>query len=430
MSFRLISDMRRLLLLSALSLAAFTAEGRDKAVQVIVPFAPGGGSDTLARVFTRAINEEKLSDVPWVVVNIPGAGGTIGSRRARKAPADGSNLLFLHDGIITAKHAERTLYGPEDFTPIAATGSVGMVICVSEKSPYTDLGSLLDEAAKKPDTITFAANIGAPSYYMARILEHTHGSAAFRYVQSGGGATRFADLSGGHMVASAFSVSEYMSFQSGGLRALAFLGENRHPAMPKIPTAAESGLEVTYDNLQGWWMPEGADPALAEDFANTLSAAMHLKSVQKIFSEQQIDQVFLDGDGLRDAMVQKESSLRSLSVISEGTKLPNLLIPIAITLLVGLVIAGIGGWIQSRKLPSESKMGPRDLFPAAIVVAAYLLLLQFLDGWFLPLSVAFLFVSFLIHFERRDLAKSVLTAVLVPLVLFLFLSTLLSYRLP
>ena len=300
----------------------------------------------------------------------------------------------------------------------------------SEKSPYSDLESLLDEAAKKPDTITFAANIGAPSYYMARILEHTHGSAAFRYVQSGGGATRFADLSGGHMVASAFSVSEYLSFHSGGLRALAFLGEKRHPAMPKVPTAAESGLDVTYDNLQGWWMPEGADPALAQEFAETLSTAMNLESVQKIFAEQQIDSVFLNGEGLRNAMTRKESSLRSLSVVSEGTNLPNLAIPIAVMLFIGFTVAGIGGWTPSAGSPRESKIGARDILPTAIVVAVYLLLLQFLDGWFLPLSVAFLFVTFLMHFQKCDLGKSALTAVLVPLILFLFLSTLLGYRLP
>lgn len=417
-------------LLAAWSLFFAGASAREKAVQVIVPFAPGGGSDTLARVFTRAINGNDLSEVPWVVVNVPGAGGTIGSRRAKKAAPDGSTLLFLHDGIITAKHAGRTLYGPDDFTPVAATGSVGMVICVAEASPYPDLTSLLDEAAAHPDTVTFAANIGAPSYYMARILEHAHGKAAFRYVQSGGGATRFADLSGGHMVASAFSVSEYFSFRSGGLRALAFLGENRHSALPDVPTAAESGLNVIYENLQGWWMPEGADPDLVTEFTETLSAAMNLENVQQIFGEQQIDKVFLDAAGLRRAVEKKESSLRSLTVVTEGGNLPNLLIPIGALFFLGILIAGTGGRTVPEKSPLPSGTGSPKILSATALVTVYLLFLQFLKGCFFPLSVAFLLGSFVLHFRKRELGKSILVAVLVPLILFLFLSTLLGYRLP
>ena len=97
----------------------------NRPVKVLVPFAAGGGSDTFARVIAQGVKDNRLLPQPLVVINVPGAGGTIGSRRARDAPADGYTLLNLHDAILTAKHAGVASFGPDadSGTPIPPTAS-------------------------------------------------------------------------------------------------------------------------------------------------------------------------------------------------------------------------------------------------------------------------------------------------------------------
>ena len=92
-----------------------------KPIKVVVPFGPGGDSDTFARIMQKTIRDHELLPEPLVILNVPGAGGTIGSRRVRDAAPDGYTILNLHEGIFTSKYAGRVSYGPEAFRPIAAT---------------------------------------------------------------------------------------------------------------------------------------------------------------------------------------------------------------------------------------------------------------------------------------------------------------------
>ena len=117
----------------------------EQPIKVIVPFGAGGGSDTFVRILQKAIKENDLLSQPLIIINVPGAGGTIGSRQAMESEPDGYTLLCLHEGIISAKYAGSADYGPEAFEPVAGTGEVGNVIAVAADSKYTDLDQLLTE---------------------------------------------------------------------------------------------------------------------------------------------------------------------------------------------------------------------------------------------------------------------------------------------
>ena len=194
----------------------------NRPINLIVPFSAGGGTDTYARVFKKAIDDEGLLPQPMVIVNIDGAGATIGSRRAKNAKPDGYTLLLLHDAILTAKASGTVNYGPEAFEPVAGTGEVGMVIAVWKDSPYQDLDDLMNAAISKPDTLPFAANIGALTHYAGLQLEAAAWDKVgrkqedrenlFRFVPVGGGSKRFAELKGGHIEVTGFSLEEFSSF--------------------------------------------------------------------------------------------------------------------------------------------------------------------------------------------------------------------------
>ncbi|MEM6915806.1 MAG: tripartite tricarboxylate transporter substrate-binding protein [Verrucomicrobiota bacterium] len=402
---------------------------REKPIRVVVPFAPGGGSDTLARVLAREVEAVDKGGPSWVILNVPGAGGTIGSRRVKNARPDGRTLLFLHDGLLTAKYAGQALYGPEAFLPIAATGQVGMVLCVATGSEFSSLRGLLEAAAEEPDSVTFSANIGAPSYFMARKVEQVHGKAQFRYVQSGGGARRFADLSGGHVVASAFSVSEYLNFREGGIKALAILSENRHPALEEVPTALEEDLPILYTNLQGWWAPRGTTPETVNNLQESLQSAFASPAMQSHLQQQCIDPVFLNSDGLSAAMEEKKQSLETLDLEFEEKTLPPIEITLGVAVFFGVSLAWVGRTNQSA-LPADPawKGGKTPLL--AFLVFAFVTSLALPGPLFLPAGVLFVFLITILSVGREHLSTTCLVSVLAPATLYLFLSSLLGIELP
>lgn len=262
-------------------------------IRLVVPFSAGGGTDTFARIFKKAIEDNALTPQPVVIVNLAGAGATIGSRRVKNAVPDGYTILILHEAIVTARYANTASYGPEAFDPIACTGEIGMVLAVDESSPFQDLTDLLEKATRDPDSVLFAANLGAPSHFAGLMLEQKSPGSQFRYVQYGGGADRFAAIRGGQVQLSAFSLAEYVRFQPAGLRALAFLGTERHPEIPEIPTAREQGYDLVSQNVMFWWAPRGTPRDRIDYLADLLDRAMQTRYVQDKLAELKYEPTFL-----------------------------------------------------------------------------------------------------------------------------------------
>ena len=242
-------------------------------MKVVVPFGAGGGSDTFGRIIQNAIRENKLLPQPFVIVNVPGAGGTIGSRRVKNTRPDGYTIMLLHEGILTAKHSGQAPFGPEAFTPIIGTGDATQVIAVATDSEFNDLNTLMDATVERPAELVFSANIGAPSHFAGLMLQDRREGAEFRYTQNGGGAKRLAAILGGHVDVSAFSIAEYVQFRDSGVKALALLGSERHPDLPELPTAGEQGFDVISQNMQFWWAPIGTPAERIEVLADAIEAA-------------------------------------------------------------------------------------------------------------------------------------------------------------
>lgn len=285
-----------------------------KPIKVVVPFGAGGGSDTFVRVLCQGIREAQLSDYQLTVINVPGAGGTIGSRRVRNARADGYTLLNLHEGMLTAKYSGNVSYGPEAFEPVIGTGRVGMVLTVSETSPISDLKELLNRIVNAPETLRFAANLGAPSHFSGLLLESETEGGQFRFVQVGGGAKRFSALVGGHADVSVFSVSEFLQFKHSGLKGLALLSAVRSEAIPEVPTALELGVPLLFNNTQFWWIPKGTDSARINWIADLLEKAMTLPSVQDRLAAMHIEPIVLRDEELAETLTSKEKAMASLPI--------------------------------------------------------------------------------------------------------------------
>ncbi len=358
-----------------------------KPIKVIVPFPAGGGSDTFTRIMQKAIRENELLPQPIVVINVPGAGGSVGSRRVRDAQPDGYTILNLHEGMLSSKYSGRTAYGPEAFRPIAATGRSGLVICVRNDSPFQSLAELMEAAVKTPEGVRFGMAPGTPTHFTGRKLELAAEGARFRMVASGGGSKRFNDLLGRHIDATPFSVAEFIKFAPGGIRALAYLGRERHSAFPDLPTARESGFEVSMTHIQYWWAPKSTPNPAIERLAEALKAALETEFVREKLAELKTEPLFLAGGELEDHLAARESEFRDAALV-QYDDVPDPVAPVtvlAVLLAVAAIFKSRGGSPQRSTATAW-----RYFAMTAGILALYVLAMQVAGLSFATATVLFI----------------------------------------
>ena len=277
----------------------------QKPIQVVVPFNPGGASDTFSRIIQKAVKDYDLMPQPLVIVNKAGGSSTVGINYVRDARDDGYTVLCLHEAIMTAKLTGQSRYGPESFEPVAATGEFSLMLLVPNESPYNTLSEFMADAKERPNEIILGSNLNTPTYFAHLNLEATVPGTKFRFVSAGGGANRLAALIGGHMDAAFFSVVEYISFKENGLRPLAIFDSKREASIPEVPTATELGFPVVSTNFQYWWFPKGTDPEIVSYFGKVLNKAMQTDYVGQRMDELRTSLRVIVGDELQDRIDQR-----------------------------------------------------------------------------------------------------------------------------
>lgn len=214
-----------------------------RAVKAVVPYAPGGGVDALARILADQISRTR--GPAMVIENRPGAGTAIATEAVARAPHDGSTLLFADSNLLIIPHVWKLSYDPRSsFEPICRLVSSPQILVVNSATPYHTLAELIEAARARPGNLTLAS-LGAAS--LPRIGFEQLKRAAdvdITFVTYPGAAPAANALLGEH-VTSAFlslaSVGEHI--KSGKLRALAVATSARIEALPEVPTTAESGYD-------------------------------------------------------------------------------------------------------------------------------------------------------------------------------------------
>jgi len=306
--------------LSSFVIGDAKAEYPEKPIKIIVPFGAGGGSDAVARTFQKAIEANKLIDVPVVVTNIKGPGGRIGSRKAKDSPADGYTILLNHLTLLTSEATGLADYGYRDFEPIAGTGDVCMTAAVMETSPHKTLKDVLTAAKQKPDSLIYGVNVGALNHMGGLLLQDTMPGSEFRFVQIGGDVANFTSLKGGHTDVTALSAGQFNAGKSAGLRGLAILSDKRHPALPNVPTAKEQGFDLSYC-FEYWWMaPKGTPADRVAKLAAVFKAAMDTKIVKDTFAKRLTLPVYRSGADLRDYIAAEYKKIKPVAEVAMQAK--------------------------------------------------------------------------------------------------------------
>ena len=219
------------------------AELPDKTLRIIVPFAPGGGTDLIARLVAETMSKDLGRSV--IVENKPGAGTIIGTDYVAKSTADGSALVmatFAH-AVNPALHAKLPFDTDKDFAPVALVGTSPNVLVVRPDRPWKTVRELIDAAKAQPGNLTYGSFGNGTSAHLAGALFANLAKVELLHVPYKGSAPAITDLLGGQidmMFTTVASVAQHLT--SGKLRALAVTSAKRSPSWPDLPTIAEAGV--------------------------------------------------------------------------------------------------------------------------------------------------------------------------------------------
>ncbi|RZU01067.1 Bug family tripartite tricarboxylate transporter substrate binding protein [Rivibacter subsaxonicus] len=239
----------------------------SKPIRLVVPFAPGGTSDVLARAIAERLQGALKQTV--VVENKAGAGGVIGADSVAKSAPDGYTLLL---GTI-ASHAINPALMPKmpydaskDFAPIILLGTIPNVLLTGASQPYKSVKDVIAAAKAKPDTITFASAGQGSSQHMSGETFKLLAGADLAHVPYKGSAPAIQDLIGGQVPLSFETVTVALPhIQSGKVRALAVTSAKRSPALPEVPTLQEAGVAgFDVSSWQALYAPAGTPAPIVQ----------------------------------------------------------------------------------------------------------------------------------------------------------------------
>ncbi len=308
------------LLLAAAPLMAQTADYPNKPIKIVVPYAPGGSTDTLARLVAERLG--KLLGQAAVVENKPGASEQIAITSVVKAAPDGYTILL---STLSGLAVNPGLYGPrlpynpqKDLTPIVLAGSVPSVVVVHPSVPVKNMAELAAYLKSKPGAVSYAsAGNGTPShlgmeYYKRAInVDPVH-------VPYKGGAPALQELMGGQVQVMMALVPEAMPMVKGGrLHALAVTTTKRLPAYPDVPTVAESGgrdFEMPF-----WYAfvaPAGTPPEVVAKLNQTINTILGEKEMLARLTDMSLDVV--GGPPSRVTDIIKSDSAKWKKVIDDA----------------------------------------------------------------------------------------------------------------
>ena len=213
--------------------------------QLIVPWAPGGGTQVLYALVEKTVNE---MDTPYnmKVITVPGQGGNKGAKQAAKAKPDGCTLFAIHQSAITSFLNGRIDFHYNGFDTIANVTVTPDIIGASADAPFNTIQEMAAYAKANPGKVTAGATFGSTSHFIWLLLEKTLG-IKLNLVPYDGTAERMNALLSGAITLGAVNVaSGKKHLEAGTIKPLAIAADDRDKAIPDVPTLKELGYDMTF----------------------------------------------------------------------------------------------------------------------------------------------------------------------------------------
>ena len=279
----------------------------DKPVRILVPFAPGGGTDIQARLLSVAF--QKSMGQNFIVDNRTGAGGLIAGQIAVDSPPDGSTILFTSGSIsvIVTLYAKRMKFDiNKDLAPISWISSTPLVLSVHPSVPAKSVKELVALSKAKPGIMNAGGNTaGSTAHLTAEMLNQITGVKTPVITYRGGGPAVIALISGeiDYIFATAPSVMPHL--KSGRARALAVTTPKRSSALPDLPTMSSIYPGFESDNWYAMFFPKGTPKAIVDKMNAEIRKALDTAEIKAFMPKEALDPVASSPEEL-SALLKRE----------------------------------------------------------------------------------------------------------------------------
>jgi tripartite-type tricarboxylate transporter receptor subunit TctC len=287
------SNLKATLVLSALAawalLSVFSTDRAwalypDRIIKIVVPFAPGGGTDVIARTLAQEMASNLGVNV--VIENKPGAGTIIGTQAVAVSEPDGYTLLmgtFSH--AVNASLNSKLPYDPHrDFAPVALVARSFNLVVVNPKSPIKSIADLIAAAKADPEKLSYGTFGTGTSAHLAGELFKDMAKVNLTTVPYKGAAPAITDLIGGQIQVMFTTVASAAALvEAGQLRALAVTSVERSPAFPQLPTVSEAGVPgYAAESWYGLFAPAKTPPDIVDRLNRSAALAVQSEAFKKL----------------------------------------------------------------------------------------------------------------------------------------------------
>jgi tripartite-type tricarboxylate transporter receptor subunit TctC len=295
-----------MVLASTIMLGALPVNAQDfptKPIEVVVGYAPGGGTDMVSRAIADVA--AKYLGQPLVVNNKPGATGIIGSQYVYNAKPDGYTLLVAGGSeTVSVPHFKALPFSPiDDFDPVIRLMVERVGFYVRTDSPWKTMKDFIADAKQNPDKYLYGtAGVGGIHHAAVLVTEKRTGIRLTNVPQKGG-AENLTALAGGHVnVAMASPNEAYSLVQGGRVRCLALTALERSPTEPNAPTMRELGYDVYIDNQKGFVVRKGVPAPIRQKLHDAVKKAWDDPQFKASAQKLQLELSYLNGEDFRKAL--------------------------------------------------------------------------------------------------------------------------------
>ncbi|MDP3415481.1 tripartite tricarboxylate transporter substrate binding protein [Falsiroseomonas sp.] len=269
-------------LLPAAAAAQPAAYPGTRPVSIVVSFAPGGSTDTVARIVAQQL--QRILGGSFVVENRPGASGTIGSGHVARARPDGYTLLFAGSGTYSMSghlYPQRGYDEETNFTPIGSVSTSSLFMCLSPKHPMRDIGAFIARAKAEPGKLSYASSgAGSSAHMITELFLEGAGIQVENITYRGGAPAMQALITGEVQMAFVEAVTALPQMRNGDIIGVAVTSAQRSPLAPDVPTIAEAavpGFEGT--TLLAMFAPAGTPDEIIQRLHRGVAEAMQVPEV-------------------------------------------------------------------------------------------------------------------------------------------------------
>lgn len=273
-------------------------------ISLIVPYAPGGASDTVARIFAQEL--EKVIGVPVVVSNQTGASGAVGLQFVADSKPDGYTVAYMPVESTMIRALGFTELSTDDFKFIGRSMTIPAAITVRADSEWQTFDDFIAYAKEHPGEILMGNSGTGSIWHVAAASVEDACDVTFTHVPFDGAAPAIAALLGSNIHAVAVSPSEVKTnYDNGDFRILAILGEGRSSVAPDVLTAQEMGIDVTAQGWGGFAVPKDTPDEIVQILNDAAATALNSDPVKDLLKERGFEFAYLTGPEM-DAVVKEQ----------------------------------------------------------------------------------------------------------------------------